>query len=319
MIVSASRRTDIPAYYSEWLMGRVEAGYCVVRNPFDARRSTRVSLVPEDVDFLVLWTRDPRPLTPRMRELDARGIRSYAQMTLTGYPAAIEPGSPSLDESIAALRDLSAAIGSSRVLWRYDPVFVAQGLDSDFHRGNFERLAAALEGATSRVTFSLLDEYAGTASRLAKAGYPGTVFGTVRARKGKDSKVGDGIAHRDLFDDEIPSDPRKRLLPEPYAALLSDLAGIARSRGMLPLACAEPYDLSGLGIQAGACVDYGLAASLWGIEAREGKDAGQRRACRCYPSVDIGAYGSCPQGCAYCYASKGSGILEPRGRDDEEL
>jgi hypothetical protein len=137
MIISASRRTDIPAYYSDWLMGRLEAGYCVVRNPFDARRSTRVSLAPEDVDFLVLWTRDPRPMGPRMKELDDSVIRSYVQMTIAGYPDAIEPERPSLDEAIDALRGMSETIGACRTLWRYDPVFVAEGLGPDFHRRNF--------------------------------------------------------------------------------------------------------------------------------------------------------------------------------------
>lgn len=281
MIVSASRRGDIPAYYVDWLMGRIEAGYAEVRNPFDARRSTRVSLAAEDVDFLVLWTRDPRPIAPRMRELDDRGIRSYVQMTITGYPASIEPGAPGFDEAIRALCELSDAIGSRRVLWRYDPIFVAEGLDADFHRRSFERIASGIEGRTERVTLSLLDEYAGTASRLARSGYPGALFGSPRGASPASAP------------------------PDPYSALLSELAAIAKSRGMLPLACAEPYDLTALGIEAGACVDAALASSLWGLELPPRKDPGQRRACRCAKSVDIGSYGSCPRACAYCYANRG--------------
>jgi len=299
MIVSASRRSDIPAYYAEWLMGRIDAGYCAVRNPFDARRSTRVSLAPEDVDFLVLWTRDPRPIAGRMAELDGRGIRSYVQMTIMDYPSAIEPGAPRLGDAIRAFRELSDKMGSRRVLWRYDPIFVAGGIEPDFHRRGFENIAAALEGATERVTLSLLDEYAGTASRLFRAGFPGAVFGSEKGSRAAASP------------------------PPPYPELLADLAAIARSRGMLPLACAEPYDLSALGMEAGACIDRGLASSLWGPEAgAEGgarKDSGQRRFCRCSPSVDIGAYGTCPRGCSYCYANRGPGRLASRGREDESL
>lgn len=284
MVISASRREDMPAYRADWLMERIEAGGCTVRNPFDARRARWVSLAPEDVDFLVLWTRNPRPLVPRLAELDARGLRYYFQVTLTAYPSAIEPGAPSLQSSIDALCELSDAIGPRRALWRYDPVFVAEGLDSDFHRRSFEDLAAALEGRTLRVTLSLLDEYAGTAARLARAGFPGAVFGS---RRGEEA----GPAP-----------------PEPYPSLLSDLAAIARSRGMTPVACAEPYDLSALGIEAEACVDAGLAASLWGSALAEAsavrKDPGQRPACRCGASVDIGAYGPCPRACAYCYARR---------------
>lgn len=295
MIISASRRTDLAAYYPEWLAGRIDAGYCQVRNPFDARRSSRVSLAPDEVDFMVLWTRDPRPMIPKMGELDGRGIRSYVQMTINAYPAGLEPGAPGLDESIRAFRELSGAIGSRRVLWRYDPVFVAEGLDADFHRRGFGRIASALEGWTERATLSLLDEYSGTASRLARAGFPGPVFG---------------------------GGPVGALSPpDPYPELLADLAAMARSKGIAPLACAEPYDLSPLGIEAGACIDASLAASLWGPAVGETavKDSGQRRACRCARSVDIGAYGTCPRGCAYCYASRGAGRLVRRGREDESL
>jgi len=304
MIVSASRRTDIPAYYAPWLFGRIDSGYCLVRNPYDARRLSRVSLAPEDVDFLVLWTRDPRPMLARMRDLDGRGIRSYFQMTIAGYPEHIEPGAPSLDEATAALRALSDIVGPRRVLWRYDPVFVAQGISADWHRRNFERIASALEGGTERVAFSLLDEYALTASRLGRAGESAVVFGSA------------------LSSQAAADAPR--LPPPPYAELLPELASIARSRGMTPLACAEPFDLSSLGIEAGSCVDPALAASIWpelgeGKAEAKRKDSGQRKACRCAPSVDIGAYGSCPRGCAYCYANRGPGKLLARGLGDECL
>jgi hypothetical protein len=294
MIVSASRRTDIPAYYASWLMGRIDAGYCLVRNPFNAKSLRRVSLDPADIDFLVLWTRDPRPLAPRLRDIESRGIRFYAQMTITGYPEALEPGAPPLADAIDALCDLSDRIGEDRVLWRYDPIVIANGLDSGYHLRSFERIAAALEGKTKRATLSVVDEYSGTRSRLAGAGFPEARFDT-------------------------PA----------YAPLLAGLAAIARSRGMTPLACAEEADLAPLGIEAGSCVDAALAASLWGFADGDArgvgnagtarKDGGQREACRCAKSVDIGAYGSCPRGCAYCYANRGRGALAARGPEDEAL
>jgi hypothetical protein len=279
-------------------MGRIEAGYCLVRNPFNAKSLRRVSLDPAEVDFLVLWTRDPRPLAPRLGDIEGRGLRFYVQMTITGYPPSLEPGAPPLPEAIDALRDLSDRIGSDRVLWRYDPIVIAGELDSGYHLGAFERIAAALEGATKRVTLSIVDEYAGTRARLERCGFPGARF-------------------------DYPA----------YESLLADLAAIARSRGMRPLACAEKVDLSPLGIEAGACVDAALAASLWGFakgdagsDARGAgqagtarKDSGQRDACRCAASVDIGAYGSCPRGCAYCYANRGRGELAIRGPEDESL
>ena len=146
MIVSASRRTDLPAFYAEWLMGRLDAGYCLVRNPFDARRSSRVSLLPHDIDFLVLWTRDARSLIPLMADLDGRGIRSYSQITISAYPAAIEPGAPALAEALSAFHDLGQAVGKHRLVWRYDPIFVAEGFDAAFHRGAFERISDGPRG-----------------------------------------------------------------------------------------------------------------------------------------------------------------------------
>jgi len=287
MIVSASRRTDIPAFYATWLMDRIEAGYCLVRNPFNAKSLRRVSLDPADVDFLVLWTRDPRPLARYLSEIEGRGIRFYVQMTLTGYSQAMEPGAPPLREAIDALCELSDRIGSERVLWRYDPVILADGLGSDCHRRAFESIAAALEGRTRRVTLSVVDEYSGTRTRLERAGFP---------------------------------DPR--FYPAEYESLLGELAAVARSRDMTPQACAEAADLSSLGIERGACVDAELAASLWNIPNRAAaarKDPGQRDACRCAPSVDIGAYGTCPRGCAYCYANRGQAELAARGPEDESL
>lgn len=295
MVVSASRRTDIPAYYMDWLMGRLEAGHCLVRNPFDARRTRRVSLLPPDLDLLVLWTRDPRSLLPRVREIEDRGIRFYVHLTLTNYPPALEPGAPPLAESLASFQKLAQAIGSGRVLWRYDPILQAEGLGPGFHLENFALLASALEGATARVYLSLLDEYAGTATRLGRAGFRSPLFGSP---KGGASAPG---------------------LPEPYAQLLGELAAIARLKNILPLACAEPYDLSALGIEPGSCVDAELAARLWGLELPPAKDSGQRKACRCAASVDIGAYGTCPRGCLYCYANRGAGRLSPSGADDEAL
>jgi hypothetical protein len=312
MIVSASRRTDIPAYYSSWFMGRIAAGYCLVANPFDVRRITRVSLKDENVDFLVFWTRDPRPLIPSLAELEARGLRIYFQMTISGYPPELEPGAPPLDEAIGAMRELICALGGRRVIWRYDPIFVARpggahgpeapAIEAEWHRRNFEFIASGLEGGPERVVFSVLDEYSGTARALERSGYYDTVFGS--PRKG-----------------EPRAEPLA--LPEPYPALLADLAAIARSKGMKPTSCAEPFDLSGLGIGSGACVDQSLACSIWGeaaLSSRAGrKDAGQREACRCAPSVDIGSYGSCPRGCAYCYATRGKARLLERGPEDERL
>ncbi|HOX31472.1 MAG TPA: DUF1848 domain-containing protein [Spirochaetales bacterium] len=282
MLVSASRRCDLPAFRMGWLMERLREGRVEVPNPYDARRSRLVGLAPAEVECMVFWTRDPRPLAARARELEELGYRFYAQVTITGYPPELEPGCLRPPEAVGAFAALAEAVGPERALWRYDPILVAAGLDADWHRRNFAALAAALEGRTRRVTLSLLDEYAHTQGRLERAGFPGAVFGSPRK----------------------PGAAAAALPPEPYPGLLAELASIARSRGIEPLACAEPYDLSGLGIGRGACVDPALIEALFGVAIGSGKDRGQRPGCGCAPSVDIGEYGSCPAACAYCYARR---------------
>jgi len=266
----------------------------------------------------VLWTRDPGGLAARSGEIERMGFRFYVHVTLCAYPEAIEPAGLGIDAGADALRRLADAIGPERALWRYDPIFVARGIDADFHRAAFERLAAALEGSTRRVTLSLLDEYAHTASRIAKAGSPDVVFGSPKdgpeggpGGRGADAAVGTAAAVG-------PAEAARP--PEPYPALLADLAAIARGRGMEPVACAEPYDLAPYGIGRASCVDAALVARLRGeASADRGRDAGQRPGCGCAPSVDIGAYGACPAGCVYCYANRGTGRLLERGPADEAL
>lgn len=301
MIVSASRRTDIPARYLDWLMGRLAAGYCLVRSPYGAASLRRVELDPSGVECVVFWTRDPRALAARAAEIEGMGFRFYVHVTLCAYPRSIEPSGLGIDAGVDALRELADAVGAERSLWRYDPVFVADGLDADFHRSAFARISAALEGATRRVTLSLLDEYAGTASRLARAGFPGVVFGSPRERPGTAAKS-------------------RAAPPAPYPALLADLAAMARSRGMEPVACAEGFDLEPYGIGRASCVDSALVDRLRGEgPVDRGRDKGQRPGCGCAPSVDIGTYGTCPALCAYCYANRGPGRPVSRGPADEAL
>src|SRR5512135_950390 len=126
MIISASRRTDIPAFYSRWFMNRVRAGYCTVPNPFNANQVKRISLLPEEVDVIVFWTRNPRPLFPFLKELDVRGVRYYFQFTLLDNPRSIDPKTPPAESALQTFRALSEQVGPARVIWRYDPLVLSQ-------------------------------------------------------------------------------------------------------------------------------------------------------------------------------------------------
>ena len=160
MIVSASRRSDIPAFYAQWFINRIRGGYCTVPNPFNPRQVSRVSLLPEDLDVIVFWTRNPRPLFPYLDELDQRGCRYYFQYTLLGYPAQIDPHSPPRAAAISTFEELAVRIGPQRVIWRYDPLVFSKLTGADYDAENYARLAAALNGATQRSVVSLVDMYA---------------------------------------------------------------------------------------------------------------------------------------------------------------
>ncbi|MBN1283916.1 MAG: DUF1848 domain-containing protein [Anaerolineae bacterium] len=159
MIISASRRTDIPAFYAEWFMNRIRAGFCIVPNPFNSRQISRISLKPEDVDVIVFWTRSPRPLLAHLDELDARGYRYYIQYTVLGYPRALDPKTPPLEASFDTFRAFAERIGPARVVWRYDPIVFSNLTGLTFHQEQFERIAGALEGHARRCVISVMTPY----------------------------------------------------------------------------------------------------------------------------------------------------------------
>lgn len=273
MIISVSRRTDIPAFYVEWLINRLRAGYCVVANPFDPRRVSCISLMPEDVEVIVFWTRNPRPLFPYLDELEARGYRYYFQYTLMDNPRPIDPQTPSLSAALETFQELSRRIGKERVIWRYDPIVFTTLTPPSFHRQAYQRIASALRGYTCRSVVSLLDVYPKIRKRLAE----------LEKR---------GIA---LIDCDGTQDW--------FEELMGDLVDIARAYSMEIVSCAEELDLRRFGIQPGKCIDDEYIQRVFGIQVTHTKDPGQRRACGCVISKDIGAYDTCIYGCQYCYAT----------------
>ncbi|MBM4143050.1 MAG: DUF1848 domain-containing protein [Lentisphaerae bacterium] len=281
MIISASRRTDIPAYHADWFMERVRAGACRVPNPVNPARFTDVSLRPDDVDAIVFWTRNAGPLLKHLDELDARGFRYYFHYTLMDNPPELDPGVPRLEAAAATFRALAGRVGPRRVIWRYDPVVVANRTPPDFHRAAFEAIAAALEGATLRCVISLADLYRGAEARLRRV--PGL----------------------DLMRPEECARAFRRLGPE--------LARMAAARGMELVTCAEEAGAAGPGVKPGRCIDHELIRDVFGIAVTARKDPSQRKACRCVVSRDIGVYGTCPAGCVYCYAARDRGRAADTG------
>jgi len=284
LIVSASRRTDIPAFFSEWFMERVRAGFCLVPNPFNSDQVGQVSLLPEDVDAIVFWTKNPAPMLRRVEALDGMGYRFYFQFTLNNYPIELEPRVPPLAERIRSFDALSKMIGASRVIWRYDPIIISSVTDHEFHRATFRMLCQALSSLTRRVVVSIVDLYRKTERRL-------------RSLEAKGIRI-----EENAF--ESPSTD----------ALMEDLAAIAKSFCIEIVTCAEKKDYTSIGIPPGRCIDGDLIEDLWHLHKSWKKDPGQRDECGCVVSKDIGMPDSCPHGCVYCYATKSGEVACQRYR-----
>ena len=271
MIVSASRRTDIPAFYAEWFVRRVRAGYCEVPNPMNPRQVARVSLLPEEVDAVVFWTRSPRALLPRLAELDVRGLRYYFQFTICGYGPPLEVRNPPTATALDTFKRLASRLGPDRVIWRYDPLVFSEVTTVDFHLGNFESMAMALKGYTHRCVVSIWDNYRKLSSRL-------------------EDLTSQGVHLRQPTQEEI-------------ASLIPRLAQVCAAHGMEVVSCAEPYNLRPYGVCPGKCIDDEFIGRVFGLEVSHIKHSAQRKACGCVVSKDIGMYDSCLFGCTYCYAT----------------
>ena len=272
MIISASRRTDIPAFYAQWMSNRIRAGFCTVPNPFNRRQISRVSLRPEDVDVIVFWTRNPRPLMAHLGELDSRNLRYYFQFTILGYPRELDPKSPPISAAVQAFQSLSDRLGPNRVIWRYDPLIFTPLTPADFHRQNFGRLAEMLRGYTRRSVISVVDRYPKVEHRL-------KLLENTRAA--------------------VETWELQRM-----ESLLRELVSLATGNGMEMVSCAEEIDLTPFGIRPGKCIDDQVIAGTFGIQVNSKKDPAQRPACGCLVSRDIGMYNSCLFGCQYCYATQ---------------
>lgn len=265
MIISASRRTDIPARWTEWFLRRVREGFAVARNPMNPKQERRVSLRPEDVDAVVFWTKNPAPLLPRLAEL--ADYAYYFQFTVTPYGPDIEPGVPDKEKEITPLfRRLADTIGPERVIWRCDPLLVGGRYGVDFLLRSFEKFARAFEDFTHCCVFSYLDNYRGMACAARELGF------------------------------RAPDEAEK-------LALARELAPMAQACGMTLESCAEDINLEQFGIKHTSCVDAALIEKITGRPLAREKDKNQRQHCRCAPATDIGAYDTCPNGCKYCYAT----------------
>lgn len=272
MIISASRRTDIPAFYSEWFERRVQEGFLYVRNPMNAYQVSEVSLAPDVVDCIVFWTKNPIPLMGRLDSFAA--FPYYFQFTLTGYGRDVEPNVPDKKGSlIPAFKQLSEQIGPERVIWRYDPIAFTPKYTAEYHLHAIGEIARMLEGGTEKCVISFVDGYAYNRRALAEMG------------------------SEDVRGDQL-------------LEFCKRLAETVHGHNMAVATCAEKVDLDAAGIEHNACVDARLIERITGKALRVSKDKSQRQECGCFASIDVGSYNTCGAGCRYCYARRSEKATE---------
>lgn len=159
MIISASRRTDIPACYPDWFMNRLKAGEVLVPNPYNRKKVSRIPLSPDTVDCIAFWTKNPEPMLPRLRELDSMGYQYYFQMTVTDYGKEMEEKLPGTEDSIATFMLLSDRLGKQRVDWRFDPILIDGTYTLAYHAEKFDMMCQWLHKYTTRCIISFVDSY----------------------------------------------------------------------------------------------------------------------------------------------------------------
>ena len=264
MILSVSRRTDIPAFYSEWFFNRIKAGFVDVRNPMNIHQVSRVDIKPEVVDCIVFWTKNAGNMLARLDEL--RDYKFYFQYTINPYNKFIEENVPIKKGIIENFRALSDLIGSDKVIWRYDPIFITNEIDIEYHFRYFEELAKRLEGYTKRCVISFVDLYKKTITNTS------------------------GLAMREPTDGEMH-------------ILAGKLSSIAKHYEIEVQSCSEKIELDSNGVTHGCCIDKNIIEQIVGYEISIKKDPNQRKECGCVQSIDIGAYNTCRHACKYCYAN----------------
>lgn len=323
-VISASRSTDIPAFYADWFFHRLKVGYSAWRNPFNPSQVVYVHY--ENTRFIVFWSKNPEPLLAHIDTLGAMGIGCYIQYSLNDYQAeGYEPNVPSVQQRLDTFRRLVDRLGEGRVVWRFDPLLLTAQLGVSELLARVEGIGDALHGYTERLVFSFADiaPYRRVAANLRAAGVP--------------------------FREWASADMR---------AFAEGLQALNAGWGYELQTCAEREELGAYGVSHSQCIDWRLIArfrhgdaqlmdalgitvvdshaGLFGggegaipegaVALSEGvyatfcgrKDSGQRAACACVRSKDIGQYNTCPHGCVYCYANTGQQVAMARYRRSRE-
>ncbi len=314
VIISASRSTDIPAFYSDWFIDRFRKGYVVWKNPFNQQP---IYITFKNAKVVVFWTKNPKPIMPYLHELDERGIHYYFQFTLNDYVTeGFEPKVPSVEQRVETFRELSKMIGKERVIWRFDPLIVTPKLSTRDLLIKVWNVGNKLKGFTDKLVFSYIDinSYRKVQNNLVKetSQFSKESIEQAEMTQQQMDEIADGL-----------SKCRDRWAKEGWGLQLAT--------------CGEQIDLGRYGIEHNRCIDGELMKQLWsddkellyylsygelpsalfGIDFTQPaltpeklKDKGQRKVCGCMISKDIGQYNTCLHQCVYCYANTSKEVVQ---------
>ena len=308
VVISASRSTDIPAFYADWFFDRLEKGYCVWYNPFNQK--------PVYVSFrrckaIVFWTKNPKPILPYLHKLDEMGIHYYFQVTLNDYvKEGFEPNVPSVEERVETFRELSRMVGKQRVIWRFDPLIVTEQLTPAMLLERIWNVGDLLKGTCEKLVFSFVDVNA---------------YRKVQRNMVKETSC---FSTETVASAEMTNTQRLEIVKG-----LVKIREAWKSEGweVTMATCGEEVDYSDYGIEHNRCIDGELMKRAFADDedfvyylntghlperdlfgqlslrkektATAMKDKGQRLACGCMVSKDIGMYNTCRHFCVYCYAN----------------
>ena len=264
MILNTGARTDTVQYFSDWLFRRFKEGYVCARNPLFPNKVMRYELSPEKIDAVLFCSKNYAPALSRLHEITDK-YRTYFHYTVTAYGKDVEPGVPSVGESIKTLAELSRAVGRQRVAWRYDPVLLTQKYTVERHLETFAYMAEKLAPHIDRCIFSFVEMYKKLETNMPEL---------------------------------IPLTERDR------ETLAKGLGAVAQKYGIYLQTCGTDCDYSRYGIHVSGCATLEILGGANGCEFKDIKHKGMRAGCHCIESRDIGAYDTCLNGCKYCYANK---------------
>lgn len=264
MILSVSRRTDIPAFFSEWFFNRVKTGFLMVRNPMNYHQVSKIPLDRSSVDCFVFWTKNPAAMLVNLHFIEE--YYYYFLFTITSYDDSVETNVPRKSAVIDTFKRLSDTIGSHRVIWRYDPILLSDTITEQYHYKYFEYIASKLNGYTNKCVISFLDSYKKCQNNLKNLGL-------------------------------VP------ICNEDMLRISRRLCDIAKSFNITVSSCAEEADLQSAGVSCNKCIDPDLIKELAAQPLVVPKDKTQRNSCGCVASIDVGTYNTCHHNCLYCYAN----------------